>query len=178
MKIDIKTIHYLNVIFLLLPVQSFASEDKTNSQTLKNASSVINHDAMSSNYLLQLIIGLFIVLICIVALAWFAKKINRYKLLTDDSLKIIGGLSMGARERVVLLQVGTEQLLLGVSPGRINTLHVLDTPIETLNRSQDNSFGKSFSDKFKTIMTDANDKKTKQQAHQATGPSDKIKSND
>ena len=36
---------------------------------------------------------------------------------------------MGPRERVVLLQVGDTQLLLGVTPGRIQSLHVLDQPV-------------------------------------------------
>ncbi len=36
---------------------------------------------------------------------------------------------MGPRERVVLVQVGKQQLLLGVAPGRIQTLHVLDEPV-------------------------------------------------
>jgi flagellar protein FliO/FliZ len=47
----------------------------------------------------------------------------------NGALKILGGLSMGSRERVVLMQVGEEQILIGVSPGRIQTLHVLDKPI-------------------------------------------------
>ena len=29
----------------------------------------------------------------------------------------------------VLVQVGKQQLLLGVAPGRVNTLHVLDEPV-------------------------------------------------
>lgn len=98
----IKIIFYLNVIFLLLPLQAFAAEEKVAAQTLKSTASVINHETVNSSYLLQLIIGLFIVLICIVALAWFTKKINRFKFLTDESLKIIGGLSMGARENCTL----------------------------------------------------------------------------
>jgi len=38
---------------------------------------------------------------------------------------------MGTRERVVLLQVGETQLLLGVAPGRVQTLHVLDKPLDS-----------------------------------------------
>lgn len=53
-------------------------------------------------------------------------------------LKVLSGISLGARERVVLLQTGNKQLVLGVSPGRIQTLCVLegedrvsvDTPTE------------------------------------------------
>lgn len=125
-------------------------------QTSVNMATVSVADPMSGSYLLQLVIGLLVVLICIVALAWFAKKVNRFRLLTDDSLKIIAGLSMGTRERVVLLQVGEKQLLIGIAPGRINTLHVLDTAIET----SDNRSAKSFSDKLKTVMAETG--KTKQ----------------
>ena len=156
----------LNTIFLLLPLHVFAAEESVKTKSLVKASSVINHDSMSSNYLLQLVVGLFVVLVCIVALAWVAKKMNRFRQLTDDSLKIIGGLSMGARERIVLLQVGENQLLVGVSPGRINTLHVLDKPIETLDNNPDESLGKNFSDKLKTIMNNAKNDPTKKNRHE------------
>lgn len=41
-------------------------------------------------------------------------------------LRILAGVSLGARERVVLLQTGNKQLVLGVCPGRIQTLCVLE----------------------------------------------------
>ena len=86
------------------------------------------------------------------------KKMNRFQAVTDESLKILGGISMGSRERVVLLQVGEEQLLIGVSPGRINTLHVLETPIENSAAGVSHVKGGAFSEKFKTLMTEANKK--------------------
>ena len=87
-------------------------------------------DPMSASYMAQLVLGLIIVLLCIVALAWLAKRFNRLQSTPDGSLQVLGGMSMGARERIVLVQVGTKQLLLGVAPGQINTLHVLDEPLE------------------------------------------------
>ena len=89
-------------------------------------------------------------------LAWFAKKMNRFHSAADGSLKVIGGLSMGSRERIVLLQVGEEQLLLGVSPGRISKLHVLGTPLEESGRPTDDDAGGNFLDKLKTTMAQAN----------------------
>ncbi len=62
---------------------------------------------------------------------------------------------MGSRERIVLLQVGEEQVLIGVSPGRINKLHVLNKPIEKVVGNQGAATGKGFSDKFKSMMADA-----------------------
>ena len=110
---------------------------------------------MSGSYLMQLVLGLIVVVLCIIALAWFAKKMNNFQPLADDSLKMISTISMGTRERIVLLQVGEEQILIGVSPGRINKLHVLNKPIEKVVGNQGGATGKGFSDKFKSMMADA-----------------------
>jgi flagellar protein FliO/FliZ len=41
-------------------------------------------------------------------------------------LIVLSVFSLGMREKVILLQVGRKQLILGVTPGRIETLHVLE----------------------------------------------------
>ncbi len=79
--------------------------------------------------LLQLSLGLLVVLAAIVGSGWLLRRYGRLQSGVDGALRIIGGLSMGPRERVVLVQVGKRQLLLGVAPGRIQTLHVLDEPV-------------------------------------------------
>jgi len=150
---------------LTLPAQLIAAEEKV--ATVSKTASTLNSDPMSGSYLVQLVVGLFIVLLCIVVLAWFAKKMKHFNPLADGSLKVIGGLSMGSRERVALLQVGEQQLLIGISPGRINTLHVLETPIEMANKPDTdsragNTSGNNFLDKFKTVMADANSAVNKQ----------------
>jgi len=147
---------YLSAFLFLLPVQLFAAEEKAAAVVKTTATGSLNNEAMSGGYLMQLVIGLFIVLLCIVALAWFAKKMKHFNPLVDGSLKVIGGLSMGSRERVALLQVGDKQLLIGIAPGRINTLHVLETPIEMANNDDHSPAGNNFLDKFKTAMADAN----------------------
>jgi len=152
MKIDniikspVKNVSNLNIIFMLFPINVFAAEEKT--------STIINTDPMSGSYLFQLILGLIIVLICIVALAWFAKRMNRLQSSTGSMLKIIGGLSMGSRERVVLLQVGSEQLLIGVSPGRISKLHVLETPLEDEAGNSEKTFAHNLSEKLSTVLAE------------------------
>ena len=79
--------------------------------------------------LLQLTLGLAVVLAAIVGSAWLLRRYGRLQSNMAGALRVIGGLSMGPRERVVLVQVGKQQLLLGVAPGRIQTLCVLDEPI-------------------------------------------------
>jgi len=82
------------------------------------------------NYV-QMVLGLILVIGLIIGLAWLTRRMGNFRGGVAGSLKLLGGLSLGQRERVVLLQVGETQLLLGVAPGRINTLHVLDKPLET-----------------------------------------------
>lgn len=94
-------------------------------QTVSTSLEQSRISSQGGDYLLQLMTGLIIVIACIVVLAWFARRMNNLQSSHDGNLQILGGLSMGARERIVLIQVGEQQLLLGVAPGRINTLHVL-----------------------------------------------------
>jgi flagellar protein FliO/FliZ len=76
---------------------------------------------------------MLLVLGLIVAIAWVLKRSARFQTAAGGGLRILGGLSMGTRERVVLLQVGETQLLVGVAPGRVQTLHVLDKPLESMH---------------------------------------------
>ncbi len=41
------------------------------------------------------------------------------------ALKAVATLSVGARERVVVIEAGESWLVLGVAPGRVNKLHVM-----------------------------------------------------
>ena len=170
LKVQLKI--YLSGMLFLFSTKVYAVEDvvtqviksdsvlKSSSMTtgpMKTAS--IPTDPMSGSYLTQLVLGLLVVILCIVALAWFAKKMNRFHSVTNDSLKIISGISMGSRERIVLLQIGEEQLLVGVSPGRINKLHVLNSSITTSagvsSNTENRPSDKGFADKLKTMMADA-----------------------
>lgn len=47
----------------------------------------------------------------------------------SGGLRSLAALSVGTRERVVLLEVAGRQLLVGVAPGRVQTLLVLDAPV-------------------------------------------------
>ncbi|KAG1246504.1 hypothetical protein G6F65_020649 [Rhizopus arrhizus] len=44
-------------------------------------------------------------------------------------MKLVASLSVGAKERVVVVEVNGQQLLLGVTAGGINTLHTLPEPL-------------------------------------------------
>lgn len=114
---------------------SYAAESDTKaSNALKGAASLGHaQDPMAMTSLWQLTLGMLLVLGLIVAIAWVLKRSGRFQMAAGGGLRVLGGLSMGTRERVVLLQVGETQLLVGVAPGRIQTLHVLDKPLESMH---------------------------------------------
>ncbi len=81
---------------------------------------------VSSGDMLHWSVGLLIVLGIFFFCVWGVRKISGITVNGAEKMRVIGGLSLGIREKVVLLQVGKKQLVLGVTPGRIDTLHVLE----------------------------------------------------
>lgn len=76
-------------------------------------------------------IALFFVLVVFWAFAKLMKKMQVGQGGATNGLKVVGALSLGQRERVVVVQAGSEQILLGVTATQINTLHILDKPLST-----------------------------------------------
>lgn len=85
-------------------------------------------DPFSAASVAQLVLGLLFVIGLILLLAWLAKRTLN---LTQNTrqIRMIAGLPLGAREKVVLIEVGKEQMLLGVAPGRVNLLTRFDEPV-------------------------------------------------
>lgn len=100
--------------------------------------------------LLQVTLGLGVVLLLIFAVAWFVRRFTVLPGVSSGAMRVLSVLPMGQREKLVLVQVGDQQLLLGVSVGRINTLHVLDKPIESMSPEALNL--DSFGDRFRSIL--------------------------
>ncbi|HKJ21852.1 MAG TPA: flagellar biosynthetic protein FliO [Gammaproteobacteria bacterium] len=88
---------------------------------------------LTTGSLIQVTVGLLVVVLTIFGLAWFVRRYGRFQSSANGALKVVGGLSVGPRERVVLLQIKDRQLLVGVAPGRVQMLHELEgrvTPAE------------------------------------------------
>jgi flagellar protein FliO/FliZ len=77
--------------------------------------------------LLRVIVALLVVLAAVLAAAWLARRMRRFSGGGSTSnLELLAQLPLGPRERAVLLRVGECQLLIGVAPGSVRTLHVLE----------------------------------------------------
>ncbi|SMF97171.1 flagellar protein FliO/FliZ [Methylomagnum ishizawai] len=58
--------------------------------------------------------------------AWLLRRLGSFSRLAPGQFRVLAAVSLGARERAVLLQAGGKQLVLGVAPGRVETLCVLE----------------------------------------------------
>ncbi len=82
--------------------------------------------AVASGAVMNWSLGLLIVLAVFMLCVAMLRKLNGSAVNGSEKMRVVGGIGLGMREKVVLLQVGKKQLLLGVTPGRIQTLHVLE----------------------------------------------------
>ncbi|WP_437180507.1 flagellar biosynthetic protein FliO [Pseudomonas ekonensis] len=81
--------------------------------------------------LTQLVLGLLLVLGLIFFLAWLLRRVQQAGPAGKGQvIELIGSRALGPRDRLVLVQVGNEQILLGLSPGTITALHVLKEPVD------------------------------------------------
>jgi flagellar protein FliO/FliZ len=76
----------------------------------------------STGSLLQTLFALIVVLAVLGALAWFLKRYGPKVAGGNAHLRVVGSLNLGGRERIVVVEVGNEWIVVGASPGRINAL--------------------------------------------------------
>lgn len=78
-------------------------------------------DAASGNFT-QVLLGLLAVLGLMAATAWLLKRFGVRQPGGNAAVKIVGGVSVGTRERILVVEAAGQWIVVGVTPGRINAL--------------------------------------------------------
>jgi flagellar protein FliO/FliZ len=78
----------------------------------------------------EVTLALLLVLGVVFALAWVLKRVRTFGSRVGSALDVLAQVPLGPKERAVLIKVGGTQILLGVAPGRVNTLYVLPEPLD------------------------------------------------
>lgn len=76
--------------------------------------------------LIQMLLGLAVTLALLIGGLYVLKRLQGARATAPGAMRILGATAVGTREKVVLLGVGKKVLVLGVTPGRISTLHTMD----------------------------------------------------
>lgn len=74
---------------------------------------------------LQLLFGLVVVLGLLMGIAWWLKRFGPARGVGTSAAKIVGGVSVGTRERVMVVEVGDQWIVIGVAPGSVNALSTM-----------------------------------------------------
>ena len=113
----------LSALFLA-PLTLLAAEQPAPAVTTPLASTDVG------GQLVQLMLGLLVVVGLIFALAWLLRRVQQIGPRGNQVIKLVASQALGPRDRLLLVQVGEEQILLGISAGRISPLHVLKEPVQ------------------------------------------------
>lgn len=112
-------------LLLFLPASAFGSEATS--------------PGLSSGSYLQAMLALLLIVGLLGATAWLARKLTGGKRFGQGGMKVIGGVALGPRERIVLVEVGDTWLVIGLVPGQIRTLYKMPkgeaTPESVLTES-------------------------------------------
>ncbi len=75
--------------------------------------------------LAQSVAALGIVVIAILAAGWALRRLQRGIVAGEGPLRPVGAIAVGARERVVIVEIQDVWLVLGVAPGAVRVIHTL-----------------------------------------------------
>ena len=102
----------------------------------------------TGDYLLQVIGSFVVVILLLIGVLVLLRRFNGVSSQMSGNMRVVSSVGVGQRERVVLLQVGEEQILVGVGPGNVRKIHAFDEPVVEPSASTT----PSFSDVWKVAM--------------------------
>lgn len=88
---------------------------------------------------LQAVAGLAVVLAAIAGSAWLMKRLVRVQASHGAPMSLRGTISVGPRERVMLVEVADTWIVLGVAPGRVSALHAMPRAATTVSAETNES---------------------------------------
>ena len=86
-------------------------------------------EPMAGGYLGQMFFGLLVVVALIFVLSFFVKRYGQLGTTSELKFKVLTSLALSQRERLVLVQIGDKQVVLGVAPGHVSQVMELDQPL-------------------------------------------------
>jgi flagellar protein FliO/FliZ len=94
--------------------------------------------ATPSNGIFKMVSGLAIVLVVMATIAWAIKRLlpnitNKQQTIA----RVISSVSVGTRERVVVVQVADRWIVVGVAPGQVNGIANLEAVVQQYSENSD-----------------------------------------
>ncbi len=121
---------------------------------LMYSSTILAADAITPTAsITRMVIGLAIVLLIMAAITWVVKKTMRGKLGQQNTIRIVDGVSVGTRERVMVLEVTDRWLVVGVAAGQIT--QIANLPAGTTPQTAEQTVDSNTQAKFSQVLAAA-----------------------
>jgi flagellar protein FliO/FliZ len=106
------------------------------------AATIPETPGVSGSAILQMLFGLALVIGLLFLGVYLLQRLNGGKSFGNSGpLRIVGGLMLSPRERIVLLEVDETWIVIGIVPGQIKTLHTLPKGELPVGKDAENRFG-------------------------------------
>ena len=114
----------MNRLFLLMVTYSLSSDAFSALDEEATKTTVV--EPLSAVNVMNMVGSLFLVLALIFVLSWLVKRWSGLKPNAATALSISGGINVGSREKIVIVQVEGRRLLVGITPSSMQTLCELE----------------------------------------------------
>lgn len=103
-------------LFLLFPFTSLAAESAAPSSP------------SSIGAMFQVFLALGLVVLAIFGAGWLLRRFGPAQMAQGGAMRVLGGVMVGPRERLVLVEVGETWLIVGVAQGNVSAVHSMPRP--------------------------------------------------
>ena len=112
--------------------------------------------ALPAGSIVQVVLGLAAVLALVAGLAWLLKGFSSLRGAGTGPIRIVGGAAVGQRERIVLVEVGSTWLLVGVAPGQVRALHAMTKTESAAAPAAAEPAGQGFASRLRRMLEQRN----------------------
>ena len=111
-------------------------------QVLAEPAAITDAPGLPGGTMLQMLMALALIIGLLFFGAYLLRRLNGGRTFGNTGpMRIVGGLMISPRERIVLLEIGETWVVVGIVPGQIKTLHTLPKGDLPLDKSGERRFG-------------------------------------
>jgi flagellar protein FliO/FliZ len=145
----LKLWHAVSIFWLMAAFPAMAEPAAPQAQTQTQLISGATRTPDTLSTLVSLGLGLLAVIAIIYGCAWLIRRMTGMTGMNNSVIKVVSVMALGTRERIAVVDVAGQQLLLGITPGTIRTLHVFDEPVVSVGGSAPSG---EFARKLQSLM--------------------------
>jgi len=127
--------------------ETVGNKEKNNTNLSNIYKNKSDNSGFSSTSYLEMMLALILIVALIIGLAWALRRMNLPMMSGAGKMQIEGSLSLGHKEKLLIVNIENQRLLLGATSNQIT---LIDRLAESNNQDE---IKKDFSVKLKSIMT-------------------------